>query len=88
MKIKILLVAAALAALATGIEAQTKTMPHKPPTMGKKTPMRDPKTGKFVKKTMPMRDAKGRFVRTHAKTTKPGPMRDPKTGRFMKKSKP
>ena len=60
----------------------------------KKTPPRDPKTGRFVKtevqekkgaKTLPARDPKtGRFIKSTEK--KAAPTRDPKTGRFVKGS--
>ena len=85
MKIKTLLAMATLAVLAIGADAQTPTKaPVKPPvkqtgTTKKTTPMRDPKTGRFVKKTS------ASSTKVHAKTTKPGPARDPKTGRFIKK---
>lgn len=42
------------------------------------------KTRETHGKTMPQRDAKGRFVKKD-KTEKTLPMRDPKTGRFVKK---
>ncbi len=52
-------------------------------------PMRDPKTGRFLSKSvmhhakkMPKRDAKGRFIKK-ATTTRTLPMRDAK-GHFMK----
>jgi len=63
----------------------------------KNSPARDPKTGRFIKKTsvsaktgakkkLPARDPKtGRFIKSGA-TAKKGPARDPKTGRFIKKS--
>ena len=76
MKVKTLLALAALMALAVGADAQapTKTPPMAPKKAAPKKvmPMRDPKTGKFVKTS-------------HAKTMKKMPMRDPKTGKFIKK---
>jgi hypothetical protein len=71
---------------------------RKPDAAAKKSPMRDPKTGKFMKKTevvvhgakkMPARDPKtGRFLKKEPETTgkkKAMPARDPKTGKFIKK---
>ena len=68
-------------------------------TGAKTGPARDPKTGRFIKKSDakttgvaggPARDPKtGRFIKkSDAKTTgvAGGPARDPKTGRFIKKS--
>jgi hypothetical protein len=53
-------------------ESKTST---ETPTTAKKMPMRDPKTGKFMKASV---------VKKITVTAKKMPMRDPKTGKFMK----
>jgi hypothetical protein len=79
----------------------TKHVATKSKTTIKVVPARDPKTGRFMKKTDvhvavkagPARDPKtGRFIKKNVgaeanstKTTS-GPARDPKTGRFIKKN--
>lgn len=74
MKTRILFVLMALMSLALIAPAQTTPVKKADPAKKKTMPVRDPKTGRFVKKT----DA-------HKKA---GPARDPKTGRFLKKSPP
>ena len=54
---------------------------------GKKTPARDPKTGRFVKKTEPAKGMSGKMSTGKMSTGKKTPARDPKTGRFMKSGK-
>ena len=80
---KTLLALAAVAVLAVSAGAQTKVPPTMPKMPVKKTmPMRDPKTGRFMKKPATMPPSKMHTKGTMKKTM---PMRDPKTGKFMKK---
>ena len=81
MKAKTLFALAALMALAIGSDAQTPVKTAPKPPVKKTMPMRDPKTGRFMKKPTTAKKP----TKVHAKTTKPGAMRDPKTGRFVKK---
>ncbi len=90
--------AATVCALSVGtsVWAQgSKPKPASSPAMGGKmtsgkTPMRDPKTGRFVKGSGGMMSGgkmsgkKGGMMT--GKSGKKTPMRDPKTGRFMKAS--
>ena len=73
-----LLALLALMSLAVVAPAQTPAKPPMKAPPQKTTPMRDPKTGRFMKKAAPMKTAPKKTM----------PMRDPKTGRFMKKGTP
>ena len=87
MKIHSLLALATLTALSVGAGAQTPTHPTQTPPVKTKppvkktTPIRDPKTGRFMKKATPPATK----MHTKGALKKTMPMRDPKTGRFLKK---